>query len=115
MHMCLRSLFSGQALRMLKHCESQFVTGLQEASKTAQLLDKVAELSENAQVQQEVLRQSVRVLVWQICSPSTLTRYTPPMVCRSLAASLPDPCHQVVNVVKFIKIHIDPCNGRHNI
>ncbi|KAK9866126.1 hypothetical protein WJX84_004598 [Apatococcus fuscideae] len=47
---------------------------MQEASKTGKLLDRVAELSENAQVQQEVLRHGVRVLVWQICSPATLTR-----------------------------------------
>ncbi|KAK9863888.1 hypothetical protein WJX84_006032 [Apatococcus fuscideae] len=47
---------------------------LHEASKTAKLLDKVAELSENAQVQQELLRHGVRVLIWQICSPATLAR-----------------------------------------
>ena len=50
---------------------------LQEASKTGKLLDRVAELSENAQVQQEVLRHGIRVLVWQICSPATLTRHAP--------------------------------------
>ena len=55
----------------------QYPLVLQEASKTAKLLDKVAELSENAQVQQEVLRHGVRVLIWQICSPSTLARYRP--------------------------------------
>lgn len=47
---------------------------MQEPAKTAKLLDKVADLSENAQVQQEVLRNGVRVLIWQICSPATLAR-----------------------------------------
>ena len=38
------------------------------------LLEQVAELHENALLQQEVLRHASRAATWQICSPDTMAR-----------------------------------------
>lgn len=42
------------------------------ASHTVTLLEQVAELTENALLQQEVLRHASRLCAWQVCSPDTL-------------------------------------------
>lgn len=46
----------------------------QTATRTCQLLQQVAELSENAQLQLEVARNASRKFVWQVCSPDNLAR-----------------------------------------
>ena len=43
-----------------------------KAEGTMKLLEKVVELTENALLQQEVLRHASRTLSWQICSPETM-------------------------------------------
>ena len=48
----------------------------QSTSRTCTLLQQVAELTENAQLQLEVARNASRKLVWQVCSPENLIRLT---------------------------------------
>ena len=51
----------------------QFSAG-HAACQTAALMQQVAGLSENAQLQLEVARSASRKLVWQICSPENMIR-----------------------------------------
>lgn len=48
----------------------------QTTTRTCQLLQQVAELTENAQLQLEVARTASRKFVWQVCSPDSLARLT---------------------------------------
>ena len=47
---------------------------MQAGPRTTWLLGRVAELSENALLQQEVVRSASRTFVWHICSPDNLAR-----------------------------------------
>ena len=69
----------------------------QLAANTSRLLDRAAELSQNLQVQQEVLRHGVRTLLWQICSPVTLARYSTPLHHHTPGgrAYIGIPCHKL--------------------
>ncbi|KAK9817611.1 hypothetical protein WJX74_001845 [Apatococcus lobatus] len=47
---------------------------VQTTTRTRQLLQQVAELTENSHLQLEVVRSASRKLVWQICSPENVIR-----------------------------------------
>ncbi|KAK9826999.1 hypothetical protein WJX74_003189 [Apatococcus lobatus] len=71
------------------------VTDLGTSIGTSKLLGHVAKLSENAQMQLEVLRRAVRIFVWQICTPASLARLTcscwpisPDLICCLQAAAM---------------------------
>ena len=68
----------GEILSQIRCCDAQPAAwhhpASYSASRQVQLLQQVAELSENALLQHEVLRHTSRLFVWEVCSPNALAQ-----------------------------------------
>ncbi len=69
------------------------------ASGVDKLLQEVAELTENALLESEILGHAARMLSWQICSPDSIVRF----VCHSWPA-FPD----LIGAIKAIAAMPEP-------